>query len=109
MLSSKENYLKATHLVSEINDNIAEQLCGGAITTPETTGENNLGTLPTTGNKTSIPSTIAYDAFGLTPFFPDLPTTKLPRLGPLDPSSRTAPTPKNAITITIPLPLPVWS
>jgi hypothetical protein len=109
MFTSQENSLIANTLVNEINDTLAEKLCGGTITTPQTTQENGLSTMPRTGNETSMPSVKASDALGLTPFVPHLPTTKLPRLGPLDPTKRTANTPKNAVTITIPLPLPVWS
>ncbi|TAF04866.1 MAG: hypothetical protein EAZ77_15030 [Nostocales cyanobacterium] len=107
MLASKKKYLKIVTFVSEIDDDIAEQICGGAITTPETTGEDSLSTTPITANTTSIPSSTAYNNPDLIPFFPNLPATKLPRLAPLDPSTRTAPTPKNSITITIPLPSPV--
>jgi uncharacterized protein (DUF2126 family) len=106
-VSTVNNYSEAATLVTELNDATAEKVCGGAITTPETTGGNNINTMPTTGNKTNIPSPTGYENFGLTPFLPDLPAAKLPRLGPLDPSKRTATTPKDSITITIPLPLPV--
>jgi hypothetical protein len=57
-------------------------------------------------NANMFSSPQAYQEFGLIPFVPNLPATKLPRLGPLDPATRT-PNPKNAITVTIPLPLPV--
>ncbi|WP_413174999.1 hypothetical protein [Anabaena azotica] len=107
MFTSPENSLIANTLVNEINDTLAEQLCGGTIATPQTTQENGLSTMPRTGNQTSMPSLQASGALGVTPFVPNLPTTKLPRLGPLDPTKRTTNTPKNAVTITIPL--PVWS
>lgn len=111
MLISKENYLKAATLVSEINDIKAEKICGGTMTAPQTTEENSPSTIPApaTGSQRTIPSPTAYNDLGLTPFFPDLPATKLPRLGQLDPNNRTVSPRKNQITITIPLPSPIYN
>lgn len=97
--------LAASTLVAELTDAMAEEICGGAIANPETTGKNNASTPATSGSGNAIPAAVGYGGMGLTPFLPPLPTTKLARLGPLDPSTRTAP--KNEITITIPLPTPI--
>ncbi|MEA5620697.1 hypothetical protein VB711_23065 [Cronbergia sp. UHCC 0137] len=85
--------------LSTLTDARAEQIYGGTNTNP----------LDTDKNYQIIPSSETYQGVGLTPFYPDLPKTKLARLDPLDPSTRPEFTPKNAITITIPLPLPVYS
>ncbi|MEA5575925.1 hypothetical protein [Anabaena sp. UHCC 0451] len=109
MLISTENYLKAATLVSEINDIKAEKICGGMMTAPQTIEENSPSTIPATGSQRNISSPRAYNELGLTPFFPDLPATKLPRLGQLDPNNRTVSPRKNQITITIPLPSPIYN
>jgi hypothetical protein len=103
MCSSQDSYLQPTCLITEINDAIAEKVCGGAITDPQTPGQNSSNTT-NQGNAAITASPIAYNQLGLTPFFPNLPDTKLPRLGSLDVSNRTTPTPKGSITVTIPLP-----
>lgn len=87
--------LAPSSLMVELTDAMAEEVCGGAIANPVTTG----------GLGNAIPAQVGYGAMGLTPFLPPLPATKLARLGPLDPSTRTAP--KNEVTITIPLPTPI--
>ncbi|MBD2385518.1 hypothetical protein [Cylindrospermum sp. FACHB-282] len=90
-------------LVEQLSDATAEKVCGGAINTPETTaGENKSEPPAKVGNDKAIPLGIGYGGLGKVPFYSPLPPTKLPRLGGLDPSTRTSP--KNAITITIPLP-----
>lgn len=89
-------------LVEELTDATAEQICGGAIDTPETTEENKSITPAKEGNVNGIPLGIGYNGLGTAPYYSPLPATKLPRLGELNPSTRT--TPKNAISITIPLP-----
>jgi hypothetical protein len=107
MIASQESYLPSVNVITEIEDGMAEKVFGGIGATPSATEGSNVNTAPKMENATNIPSLQPDKNLGLTPFFPDLPTTKLPRLGPLDPANRTAPTPKNAITVTIPLPLPV--
>ncbi|BAZ31562.1 hypothetical protein NIES4074_40350 [Cylindrospermum sp. NIES-4074] len=97
--------LASSTLMAELPDAMAEEVCGGAIANPETTGKNNASTPATGGFGNAIPAEVGYGAVGLTPFLPPLPATKLARLGPLDPSTRTAP--KNEVTITIPLPTPI--
>lgn len=94
--------ISISNIVEELTDATAEQICAGAIDTPETTEENKSITPAKGGNVNGIPLGIGYNGLGTTPYYSPLPATKLPRLGGLDPSTRT--TPKNAISITIPLP-----
>lgn len=102
----------SSDLVQELTDSRSEQVCGGAIMTPDTTGGNDSTMTPATqGNSSALPLNVGYKPIngiadygqlGLNPFYPTLPPSKLPRIGSLDPSTRTSP--KNVITITIPLP-----
>jgi hypothetical protein len=105
--ASEPEEISRSSLISDIQDAIAEQLCGGTMT-PDTATDASNTTTPETNTKNAIPSPASYQKYGLTPFFPNLPATKLPRLGSLDPSARQATQPKNAITITIPLPRIVY-
>lgn len=77
------------NLFAELTDTNAEQLCGGAIQTPEGSAGNSAKAPDGGGN---ISTTPVATGPGLTPFYPALPTRKLPGLGPLNGASKTSKT-----------------
>lgn len=72
-------------LVEELTDATAEQLSGGAISTPETKGGNS-GKTPATGGNSGLLNLITP----ATPVYATLPTPKLARLGPLSLANKTS-------------------
>lgn len=78
-----------SNLFAELTDTTAEQLCGGAIQTPEGSAGNRDKT-PDGGG--SISTTPVAAGPGLIPFYPTLPTRKLPGLGPLNGASKASKT-----------------
>ncbi|MCM0593528.1 MAG: hypothetical protein HEQ35_01775 [Gloeotrichia echinulata IR180] len=91
-------------LVEELSDGRSEQVSGGRILTPEipgtTVGDSN--SIPSGGGYSPTPMMGGSGGIDLNPFYLPQHASKLPRLGPIDPSTRTSP--KNVMTITIPLP-----
>ncbi|MBD2666267.1 hypothetical protein B6N60_02574 [Richelia sinica FACHB-800] len=96
-------------LFIELNNQTAAHILGGSTDVSEPIAVNIIDNTQPQLTSNSLPLPGNYQAYGMTPFAPTLPATKLPRLNPIEPSPRTKPNVKNAINITIPLPLPVYS
>jgi hypothetical protein len=96
-------------LLIEVNNQTAAHILGGSTNVSEPVVANSSDNHQPQITNNSVPLPADYQAYGMTPFVPKLPATKLPRLGQIDPSQGHKPRVKNAITITIPLPLPVYS
>ncbi|BAZ33129.1 hypothetical protein NIES4074_56390 [Cylindrospermum sp. NIES-4074] len=81
--------LTQSNLFVKLTDTNAEQLCGGAIQTPEGSAGNS-AKAPNGGG--SISTTPVAAGPGLIPFYPALPTRKLAGLGHLNGATKTSKT-----------------